>query len=397
MIIDQPNPLTAFGDLRTCELSPQFQGSFEYTVDNTEINTNTVANGGTVTQASAMAVVASSTTTASTAELKSKRSARYRAGLGALARFTTLFTSGVAATEQYVGIVDETGSTAAYKNGIAIGFDGTDFGFHRFDNDTKVTVNQSAWDDPLDGTGASGITLDPTKLNVWAIAYQYLGAGQITLKFENPNTGNLEIVHAIKYANANIVPSSFNPNYHFSMFVDNKATTSDLIVKCASYAYFVEGKTKLLELHQPQFSSDIQEKTGVTTEEAIFTIRNKSTYQSKTNYIDVLLEFTSASIESSGANNLGNVRIVRNATLGGTPSYADINTSNSVVDIDVAGTTVTGGKQLFNISLAGKNDREAIGLVPYDIIIAPGETVTVSGASASNATIDASLLWKELF
>ena len=39
-------PFTAFGDMRTAELSPQFQGSFEYTVDNTEINTNTVVNGG---------------------------------------------------------------------------------------------------------------------------------------------------------------------------------------------------------------------------------------------------------------------------------------------------------------------------------------------------------------
>jgi len=59
-------PLTAFGDLRTAELTPQFQGSFEYTVDNTELSTNTVVNGGTVTQADAMCVVTSSTTTAST-------------------------------------------------------------------------------------------------------------------------------------------------------------------------------------------------------------------------------------------------------------------------------------------------------------------------------------------
>lgn len=390
-------PLSAFGDMRTAEISPQFQGVFEYTVDNTEINTNTVVNGGTVTQASAMAVVTSSTTTASTARLQSKRHARYRPGLGSLCRFTTLFTAGVAATEQYVGLVDETGSSEAFKNGIAIGFDGATFGFHRFDNDAKVTVAQGAWDDPLDGTGPSGMTIDLEKLNVWAITYQYLGAGQITLKVENPATGDLEIVHAIKYANTAIVPSSFNPNYHFTMFVDNKATISNLIVKSSSYAYFIEGRTKLFELHQPQFSSLLREKTTVTTEVAIFTIRNKSTYQSKTNFIDALMELVSTSIEASSANNLGDVRLVKDATLGGSPSYADINTSDSIMEIDTAGTTVTGGKELFNVPLAGKNDREATNLIPYDIIIAPGETLTVAGLSANSATIDASILWKELF
>ena len=50
-------PLTAFGDLRTAELHPIFQYSFEYTVTNTQLTTNIVTNGGTVTHADAMAVV----------------------------------------------------------------------------------------------------------------------------------------------------------------------------------------------------------------------------------------------------------------------------------------------------------------------------------------------------
>jgi len=120
-----------------------------------------------------------------------------------------------------------------------------------------------------------------------------------------------------------------------------------MILKSSSYAYFIEGKTKYQELHQPIQTTGEIEKTSVTTEVAVFTIRNKSTYASKTNYIDILIESVSASIESSGANNLGSIRLVRNATLGGTPSYTDINTNNSVVDYDTAGTTVTGGVELF--------------------------------------------------
>lgn len=490
---------TAFGEILVGELYPQFQGSFEYTVDNTNLNTNVVVNDGTVTQASGMAVVGSSTTTASTACFQSKQHAKYRPGLGGLSRFTALFTSPIAATEQYIGLADETGSDAAtgtvtltgggsgsvdgitvdsieimsgaenfdtdltetarnvvtninahtsdpnysatslgtvitiksdvlgtgangfvvssstttitttdvnlsggtdgeaFENGYMVGYDGTTFGFHRFQNDTKTTVAQSAWDDPMDGTGASGMTLDQTKLNVFEIKYQYLGAGAIQLLIEDDSTGQFVVAHTILYANNNTEPSVHNPNFFHTMWVNNKATISNLILKSSSYSYFVEGRTSFIELHQPDHSSGIKEKTSVTTEVAIFTIRNKATYFSKTNFIDIILQNLTTAIEASSANNIGQIRLLKNATLGGVPSYADINTSDSVVEIDTAGTTVTGGEEIAFFLLAGKNDKGLEDLSKYRLIINPGETITLAGLSANSATIDGALLWRELF
>lgn len=390
-------PLTSFGDFRTAELSPIFQGSFEYTVSNTDLLTTTVTAGGTVTQASGMGVVATSTTTGSDAKLQSKRHARYKSGLGGLLRFTALFTSGLAGTEQYVGIVDEAGSSQTFKNGYTIGYTGTTFGIQRWQNDTLSLIDRADWNDPLDGSGPSQINLDLTKLNVFAIGYQYLGAGAIVFLVEDPSTGLFTQFHIIEYANSAIEPSTHNPNYYFTMWADNKATTSNIILKSSSYAYFVEGKTRFIELHQPINSSGLKEKTSVTTEVAIFTIRNKSTYQSKTNFIDISILLAAASIEASSANNLGSARLVQNATLGGTPSYADINTANSVVDIDVAGTTVSGGKELSTVPLAGKNDRSSMDISNFHFILPPGDTLTLAGISANSATIDGLLLWRELF
>lgn len=399
---DSPLPVsekskTAFGEVLMGQLSPQFQGSFEYTVGNTDLNTNTIANGGTVTQASGMGIVTTSTTTASTALFQSKQHAKYRPGLGGNSRFTALFTSPIAATEQYIGLADGIGSSAAFKNGYMVGYDGVTFGFHRFQDDSKITITQANWDDPLDGTGTSGMTLDQTKLNVWEIRYQYLGAGKIQLCVENDSTGDFVVVHTVLYANNFTEPSTHNPNFHHTMWVNNKATTDNLILKSASYAYFVEGKTSFVELHQPENASGRKEKTTVTTEVAIFTIRNKTTYASKVNFIDIALLSVGASIEASSANNLGDIRIVKNATLGGTPAYSDINASDSVVEIDVAGTTVTGGKELEGESLAGKNDKFRIPLLESKIILNPGETLTVAGSSANSATIDARAAWRELF
>lgn len=395
--VDESLIKTAFGELLVGELSPIFQGSFEYTVSNTELNTNTTANGGTVTQADAMAVVRTSTTTASTALFQSKRHAKYRPGLGALPRFTALFTTPTAGTEQYIGVVDETGSSSAFENGLAIGYDGTTFGVHRWQNDTKITVALADCDDPLDGTGVSGMILDQTKLNVFFIRFQYLGAGAIEYCVESDTTGLPFVFHKVDYTNNNIVPSTYNPNYHFTIWTNNAGTTADLTIKSSSYAYFVEGKTNLIELHQPQQSSGIKQKTGVTTEVAILTIRNKVTYASKNNFIDILLEAFSASIEASSANNLGGVRLVKNTTLGGTPSWSDINTTNSVVEIDTSGTTVTGGTEIFPSALAGKNDKINESLIPYRVLLADGESLTIAGSSANSATIQASILWKELF
>lgn len=391
------NAKTAFGDLRTAELHPQFQGSFEYTVDNTDLMVKVVTNGGAITQGNGMGIISTSTTTNSSAMLESKQHARYKSGLGGLMRFTALFTSPVAATEQFVGISDEHGSSATFKNGYMVGYDGTTFGFHRFQNDSKITIAQSSWDDPMDGTGLSGMTLDQTKLNVYQIQYQYLGAGAIKLFIESDSTGEFILVHTINYTNNNTQPSTHNPNFLFHIHANNKGTTSNLIIKSSSYAYFVEGRTSFIELHQPDNSSGSRQKTSVTTEIAIFTIRNKTSYASKPNFIDIVLLNAGASIEANSANNLGEVRVIKNTTLGGTPSYSDINTSNSVVEIDTAGTTITGGTALATEFFAGKNDKFGISTIDSKIILAPGETLTVAASSVNSATINAQLTWRELF
>ena len=387
---------SAFGEQVVVELSPQWQQSFEYTVDNTDLNENTVSNSGTVTQATAMAVVSTGTTTGSEAALRSTHHARYKAGFGGMARFSARFTTPVAGTFQYAGLSDEHGAVAEFKNGYALGFNGTDATISRFQNDVLFETVQSDWDDPLDGTGTSRITMDFTKLNVFYIQFQYLGAGAMYFWTEHPDTGVPFRFHTIKYANLFTTPSTYNPNYHMTFYADNQATTSDMIVYTASYGYFIEGPTELVEFHQPQFTTGTKQKLTVTSEVAIVTVRNKATYASKTNYIDIVLERFGGSIEASSPNNLGTIRVVKNATLGGSPSYADINATNSVCEFDVAGTTVTGGSELISFELAGKNDKASELVTPFKFVIHPGESVTLAGLSANSATIRESLLWKEL-
>ncbi len=396
--VDAGLPGTAFGETLVGQLHPQFQGSFEYTVDNTDLNTNTVVNGGTVTMAEAMAVLGTSTTTGSSAMFQSKQHARYKAGLGGLMRFTVIFDTPVANTQQLIGLADEVGSSTFFKNGYMLGYIGTVFGLHRFQNDSLITVAQANWDDPmLSRSDPSGMILLHDKLNVAQIRFQYLGGGAIQIEIENDATGLFVSGDKILYANKNTSPSVHNPNFHHTMFVGNGGTTSDIVLRGASYGYFVEGKTKFIELHQPSNSTGLISLGSVSTEAAIFTIRNKTSYQSKTNFIDILLKHITGSADINAVNNVANIRLVKNATLGGVPSYTDINTANSVVEIDVAGTTVTGGTDIIPLALNGRDANNSEQLASLEIIINPGETVTAAGTSAAAATMGSGLLWRELF
>lgn len=391
---------SAFAEQITVTPSPQWQQSFEYTVDNTDLNENIVTGSGTVTQGNAMAIISSGTTAGSKARLKSTHHARYKAGFGGVARFSAKFTTPVAGTWQIAGIVDEPGSTAEFINGFTIGYHGTDFAIMRFQNDVLFEVLRADWDDPLDGTGPSGVVYSDTELAnlcVFYIQYQYLGGGPQYYWVEHPATGVPFRFHTVPYAGLYLTPSTHNPNFHMTLHVNNGATTSNMIVSCASYGYFIEGPTELVEFHQPQFTTGTIQKTAITTEIALVTFRNKSTYAGRVNYIDILLERFGASIEASAANNLGFARVLKNATLGGTPVFNDVNATNSVCDFDIAGTTVTGGKELLVYPLAGKNDKAFENVLPYKFIIHPGETVTLTGSSAASATIRVSDLWRELF
>lgn len=65
-------------------------------------------------------------------------------------------------------------------NGIFFQYDGTDWAvvWRNGANGSQVdsVFSQSSWIDPLDGTGPSGLTLDPSKVNIFVIEVGWLGA-----------------------------------------------------------------------------------------------------------------------------------------------------------------------------------------------------------------------------
>lgn len=317
------------------------------------------------------------------AVLESVGAARYTPGQGQAVKFTAVFTAGVANSRQEIGIGDAT-------DGFFFGYSGAAFGIFRRQNGVDTFVAQTAWNaDKMDGTGPSGAVLDPTKGNVFTVRYQWLGYGAIRYYVEDPTTGLPQLVHTIQYSNANVVPSVFNPSLPLHARVINTGNATNLTMRVGSMGAYCEGP---FNDAGGRFSTG-NRKTAITVETAIFTIRcDTSVFTGQTNRARVHLDATSVAI-SGGADSLA--RLVLNATLGGVPAFAALDAARSIVSVDTAGTTVTGGREIRRIASIG-NFQETQPLSDLEIRLNPGDTLTFSALSfAGNISANIGAAWNE--
>lgn len=377
---------TAFGELEVSEPTQRVRVGFSYSVNSRIVNINTTGIGS-VTQANSMGVLSSGASASSSARFESVRQLRYSQGQGCKVPFTAIFDSPVAGAFQEVGIGDDVDS-------IAFGWDGDvslEYGVLRRSNGVDNWTPQSQWNrDKADGTGILPV-IDFTKGNVFKIKFQWLGFGPIYYYIENPEDGLSVLVHVDEYPNAHIEPSVYNPNFPLHAHSANRTNITDVVLRTSSMAGFIEGKDENLGIENCITNT----KTGVgTSDTSIITIRNKSIFASKTNRVEVSLSIASVAVDGSKP---AIFKLIKNGTIGGAPSYTDIDTNTSVIDYDVAGTTVTGGV-LIEALAVGKTSDKFINLRDLLLYLEPSDTLSVCVA-ASSTTTDAtcSISWKEEF
>lgn len=385
--VNASNPKTSYDELPTSHLSPIAQLTYAYNV-NTDMNILTLANGGTITQADNMAIIQSNTTANGSAVLQSKETITFRSGQGCLSRFDAVFTTGIAqaGSRQWIGVGDA-------NDGFMFGYDTTNFSLTYRTNGSAVVINQADWNiDKMDGTAGSsnpsGVLLDPTKGNVYQISYGS-GFGNVNYSIESDSTGDMVLVHILKYGNLNTVPAAYNPTFPMCAESDNGGATTNLIVKVAMMSSFIEGENAITG---PINAYENSKSIG-GTETSVFSLQNKTTFASKTNKVNVILETVSL---VNDTNAPGTFRLWEDATLGGTPSYTDISTNTSVISVDTAGTTITGGKLLW-AGAVGKDNGDTINLSSLRIKLRPGSTYTFSAQGGGSATMAVAIVWREDF
>jgi len=391
--------MSAFGTLETAELTPVIQGDFVYGLNSQLWNTGVVSGTGATVDTNVNRLrIQSGTVSTNYAYITSRRIIRYRAGQGTLIRFTPLFTTGVANNDQFWGV--GTVASNAIFDGYFFGYHGTSFGIGYYNSGAAINFTaQASWNvDPMNGTGPSGLTLDPTKGSPVMIKYPYLGYGSIFFFVETPS-GIWALVHTIQYPNTSTATQLSNPSMQFIGFTANSGNTTNVTMYCASVGAFVCGERNFIG--NPKWAID-NNKAGIsTTETCILNLQNCTTYNTKVNR--GLVRLQSLSLATPTNNTLITLRLRIGATIGGSPSYtaisgtgggATITSSNSIVSFDTAGTTATAGTYIFAMQ-SGAQGSPVLDLATFNIIIAPGEILTMSAMASASSTVGISVTWTE--
>jgi len=274
---------------------------------------------------------------------------------------------------------------------------------------TDNWIYQSDWNvDKLDGNGASGMTLDPTKLNVYQIRYKWLGSGSIAFYIESNLTGNFILVHIIQRANQFQEVSIQNPSLKCGYVAYNTANPGDtgVIVKGASMMMGIEGQIKY-NTYSRSVSNNIE--LSADSMSHILSIKNRIIYNNKFNSKELILNNISLGLGEPNSNGNDNQPIDIYLLLNGVQSNQSLTDNYNFSTIQ--GTPVCVSKNTdINYTIINTPDYQNIpiltkyitkqtstniSLVDKRIIISPGDILTIYAFNPNPKSfpIHASLTW----
>lgn len=379
------NPLTAFGELLTGQLTPMAAWRFDYGINTRLINTTT-ANGGAVSVSGNRAKLSTSTAVNGSARIETIKHLRYLPGMGGLLRMTSVFATPKANSYQIFGLGDGT-------DGLYYGYYGTNFVVGKIRGGVHTRVLQENWNGSIDSDFNSAYG------NIFQIRFQWLGYGYLRyymLNFENETAGYTKL-HTINYPNTSPDVHILNPTLPIFGEVANTGNNTDIVAYSPSAAAFVEGNVGDYANPLDVFNSyDTTATFANTSRNHLLTIRNKSTFLTVTNRVPV--QINSITFSRGAGATLTALKLVKNATTAGALTYADIDTNNSPVDASATTTTVTAG----TIERAYSTPAGALPTIvfnPGEMILYPGEALTLEcvNSGVQSTEVVTTINWSELF
>jgi hypothetical protein len=207
---------------------------------------------------------------------------------------------------------------------------------------TEIRVSKANWNgDKLDGTGASGFTLDITKAQILWMDIEWLGLGSVRMGFVI--NGQFILCHTFHHAN--IITSTYITTASLPLryeIANTAATTDSSTLKQICSSVISEGGYELRGLQQA-VSQDVNAPyeliTTVNTDYPVITIKLKSTR------LDAIVILTALSILPTTTGNFKWKIIANGTTSGGSGDWISAG-ANSAVEYKKDATTISGGRIL---------------------------------------------------
>jgi len=198
-------------------------------------------------------------------------------------------------------------------------------------------VSQSSWNvDPMDGTGPSGVTIDPIKTQIMFFDLEWLGVGRVRTGFVVD--GKFYVAH--EFLNANNLNTVYitTPNLPLKYQIENDgtgaATTMDHI--CATV--ISEGGTE--DLGNLRYASTAGTHVDATTENTIYALIG---IRLKAANIGATIKLIDSNLQLTNGSKQVEWLLIFNPTVAGTFTYNDETNSSVQIATGATANTVTGG------------------------------------------------------
>jgi hypothetical protein len=342
----------AFGRLRVSQPYTLFDSQNRYAADN-QFDTS-VVSGGTTTYLPNESTIQLNVNTASGAEVvrQTFRSFPYQPGKGLLVLATFVMNEAKTNLRQRVGYF-------GVQNGVFFQLNNTTKSFILRTyiggsvDDTTRKVDQSSWNgDKLDGTGASGLTLDLTKPQILWFDFEWLGVGNVRCGF----IINGEYIVCHTYQTANV--------YGTSVYM----TTAILPIRYEiTNTAATASSSSLKQICSTVISEGGYEQTSIEHIAAMSTATTGS-YITTTYKPLVSIKLASGSLGAvvvpynvnflpTTADNY-QIALFKNGTLT-SASYGAVS-SDANVEFDITASAITGGTLVYSEFLTSKSGRSSL-------------------------------------
>jgi len=262
---------------------------------------------------------------------------------------------------------------------------------------SEIEVEQANWNiDRLDGTGASGVSIDLSNGAIGQIDFTWYGYGQILFGFVASVSGQQQFIPCHSIDNQDFSGTSVqSPNLRLFVEVDAGTTTTNFDFFVGGMQYSVIGR------YEPEFRYTSMFTTSSvstsTTPVPLVSFRRKSGFENRTLGL--------AGVESIVTTEPHLLQVFLSPTLGGTPSWVDpthATVAETALEADVSATSFTDEGLLVWQELvpAGQaNKGEFGGSRALDFDVPNGEVVTLAArtVSGTGAVTTANLRMKELW
>lgn len=356
-----------------------------------------VTAGGTAVHLPAEAAASMTVTTNGDAVVRqSRRYARYSPGKSHLVLQTGTLPSAAAGITGRIGYFDDNDGLFFEQSstGLSVNQRSSTSG-----SPVTLSIPQANWDlDKMDGTGMSGLTLDPTKANIYGWAIEWLGVGSTTAFVVID--GHIWPVH--RFDNANYLDGVYMRSATLPLRYELRSTAGASSMKQICSTVISEGGNAIASASSFSTSNGVTVRTGIATATPVLAIRPSDTLNSLVNRITILPKSADVYVASPSSNPVY-WQAIRGGTVAGGSWVATSESSGVSANYD--GTAVAGGVTIasgYNLPSAANAVIDLDQLASSDIALtlnaagsAPVELALVVTPLTGTVSAGASLGWLE--